>query len=99
MDGSGHLDSDALSSAEDFYHRTQEYVYANAFTESSIRMLQALLLMAQYQQGAMGFNEFYLNVGHESLGLHISHLETGTLSPQHREVRRRLWWGCFCLDR
>ena len=104
MDGSDHLDSDASSSAEDFYHSAQEYVYANAFTESSIRMLQALLLMAQYQQGAMRFNEFYLTVGYaarmaQSLGLHISRLETGTVSPQHRELRRRLWFGCFCLDR
>ena len=95
MVGSDHLDSDASSSAENFYHRAQEYVYANAFTESSIRMLQALLLMAQYQQGVMRFNEFYLTVGHtarmaQSLGLYISPLETGTVSPQHRELRRRL---------
>ena len=103
-DGNDNLDFDATSSGKDFYHRGQEYVYANAFTASSIGMLQALLLMAQYQQGAMQFNEFYLTVGHaarmaQSLGLHISRLETDTVLPQHRELRRRLWWGCFCLDR
>lgn len=103
-DGNDHLDFDATSCGKDFYHRAQDFVYANAFTASSIGMLQTLLLMAQYQQGAMRFNEFYLTVGHaarmaQSLGLHISRLETDTISPQHRELRRRLWWGCFCLDR
>ena len=103
-DGNDHLDFDATSCGQDFYHRAQDFVYANAFTASSIGMLQTLLLMAQYQQGAMRFNEFYLTVGHagrmaQSLGLHISRLETDTISPQHRELRRRLWWGCFCLDR
>ena len=46
-DGSDHLDFDATSSGKDFYHRAQEYVYANASTASSIGMLQALFLMAQ----------------------------------------------------
>ncbi|KAL8702744.1 MAG: hypothetical protein Q9201_004083 [Fulgogasparrea decipioides] len=54
---------DATSSGEDFYQRAQGYVYANAFTASNVRMLQALLLMALYQQGAMRFNECYLTVG------------------------------------
>ena len=104
MDGNDRMESDATSSGKDFYHRAQEYVYANAFTASSIGMLQALLLMAQYQQGAMRFKEFYLTVGHaarmaQSLGLHISRPDTDTVLPQYRELRRRLWWGCFCLDR
>lgn len=96
--------SDATSSGKDFYQRAQGYVYANAFTTSNAGMLQALLLMALYQQGAMRFREFYLTVGHaariaQSLGLHISRPESGPVEPQQREVRRRLWWGCFCTDR
>lgn len=103
-EGNDHLVFDAIGSSKDFYHRAQEYVYANAFTATSIGMLQALLLMAQYQQGTMLFNEFYLTIGHaarmaQSLGLHISRPETDTVLPQHRELCRRLWWGCFCLDR
>ena len=106
----GNIDSkdlsglDLIRSGKDFYRRAQDYVYANAFSASSIGMLQALLLMAQYQQGAMRFNEFYLTIGHaarmaQSLGLHISRPESISLSPQHQELYRRLWWGCFCLDR
>ena len=95
---------DAMTSGKDFYHRAQGYVYANAFTRSSIGMLQALLLMAQYQQGAMRSNECYLTIGHaarmaQSLGLHISRPESASVAPQQRELHRRLWWGCFCLDR
>lgn len=96
--------NDATSSGKDFYQRAQGYIYANAFTASNIRMLQALLLMALYQQGAMRFTEFYLTVGHaaritQTLGLHISRPDIEPIQPQQREVRRRLWWGCFCMDR
>ncbi|KAI4263182.1 MAG: hypothetical protein L6R42_001664 [Xanthoria sp. 1 TBL-2021] len=96
--------NDATSDGKEFYQRAQGYVYANAFTTSSVAILQALLLMALYQQGAIRFNEFYLTVGHatriaQSLGLHISPPELESVQPQHREVRRRLWWACFCMDR
>ncbi|KAL9595239.1 MAG: hypothetical protein Q9219_006573 [cf. Caloplaca sp. 3 TL-2023] len=96
--------SDAMSSGIDFYQRAQGYVYANAFTTCRVGILQALLLMALYQQASMRFNEFYLTVGHaariaQSLGLHISRLELGSAQPQKRELRRRLWWACFCMDR
>ncbi|KAL8778230.1 MAG: hypothetical protein Q9213_007509 [Squamulea squamosa] len=96
--------NDATSDSKEFYQRAQGYVYANAFTSSNVAMLQALVLMALYQQGAMRFNEFYLTVGHaariaQCLGFHISRPELETVQPQHREVRRRLWWACFCMDR
>lgn len=96
--------NDATGDGKEFYHRAQGYVYANAFTTSNVAMLQAFLLMALCQQGALRFNEFYLTVGHaariaQSLGLHISRPELESVQPQHREVRRRLWWACFCMDR
>ena len=85
-DGNGYLfqGCDAIGLGKDFYQRAQEYVYANAFTTSSIGMVQALLLIAQYQQGAMQFREFYLTIGHtarmaQSLGLHISRPEAATI--------------------
>ncbi|KAL8636667.1 MAG: hypothetical protein Q9228_005961 [Teloschistes exilis] len=96
--------NDATTDGREFYQRAQGYVYANAFATNNIAMVQALLLMALYQQGAMRFNEFYLTVGHatriaQSLGLHISRPELESVQPQHREVRRRIWWACFCMDR
>ncbi|KAL8833378.1 MAG: hypothetical protein Q9176_008006 [Flavoplaca citrina] len=96
--------NDATTDGRAFYQRAQGYVYASAFTTINVAMLQALLLMALYQQAAMRFNEFYLTVGHatriaQSLGLHISRPELESVQPQHREVRRRMWWACFCMDR
>lgn len=103
-DGVGLYGFNAMISCKDFYERAQGYVYANAFTISSVGMLQALLLMSLYQQEAMCFKEFYLTIGHaarmaQSLGLHISRPEIEDVQPQQREMRRRLWWGCFCMDR
>ena len=103
-DGIGIRGFNATSSGKDFYDRAQGYVYANAFTRSSVGMLQALMLMSLYQQEAMRFKEFYLTIGHaarmaQSLGLHISRPEIEDVQPQQREMRRRLWWGCFSMDR
>ena len=97
-------DFHAKASGKAFYEYAKAYVYANAFIAPSIRMLQALLLMAVYQQGALQFKELYLTVGRaariaQSLGVHISRPEVDAGLPQHRELRRRLWWSCFCLDR
>ena len=101
-----HLPSgfDAKASGEEFFRRAQDYVYANAFTMIRIGMIQALLLIAQYQQIVMRFEESYLAIGHasrmaQSVGLHISRPESDSLLPQHQELRRRLWWACFCFDR
>ncbi|KAL9011913.1 MAG: hypothetical protein Q9173_003284 [Seirophora scorigena] len=96
--------NDATSDGKEFHQRAQGYLYPNAFTTSNIAMLQALLLMALYEQGAMRFNQFYLTVGHatriaQSLGLHISRPELESVQPQHREARRRIWWACFSMDR
>ncbi|KAL8838831.1 MAG: hypothetical protein Q9170_001986 [Blastenia crenularia] len=96
--------NDATTDGREFYQRAQGYMYANAFVTSNVAMLQALLMMALYQQGAMRFNEFYLTVGHatriaQSLGLHISRPELDSVQPHHREARRRMWWACFCMDR
>ena len=95
---------DAKAVGRDFYKEAQAHIYVNAFIESGTIMLQALLLMGLYQQDTMQFIEFYLTAGHaarmaQSLGFHISRPDKPTVKPQPRELRRRLWWACFCLDR
>lgn len=86
-----------------FFYQAEEIVNRNAF-KPSVPMVQALLLVALYQQGAMRPNACYLAAGHaarmaQSLALHISRPDTVPIIPQHRELHRRLWWSCFCLDR
>ncbi|KAL8830061.1 MAG: hypothetical protein Q9191_001654, partial [Dirinaria sp. TL-2023a] len=88
----------------DLYSRAQDYILANAFSENNVEMVQALLLMILFLQMTMRIDKIYLLVGHASrmaqnLGLHISRPESESISPQQHELRRRLWWGCFCFDR
>ena len=95
---------DALATSKRFYHYAQSYIYPTAFAGRRVTVLQALLLMALYQQNTMQFIECYLTVGHaarmaQSLGFHISRPDKASIRPEHRELQRRLWWACFCLDR
>lgn len=93
-----------VATGNHYYHRARLYLCANAFKKISTSMLQAFLLLAIYQQGSMQFHECYITVGHaariaQCLGFHISRPDKDTLMPLQRELRRRLWWACFCLDR
>jgi hypothetical protein len=33
------------------------------------------------------------------LGLHTSSANPDRIEPLDKELRKRLWWGCFSLDR
>ena len=92
-----------VEAGKEFYHRARGFVLTNMFDSGSIEMVQALLLMAQYQQGTMRPNQCWLTVGHatrmsQGIGLHLD-LSDLKISPIERELAKRLWWGCFCLDR
>jgi hypothetical protein len=95
--------TDVYDAGMRFYQRGNGFVMAHAFNMCSIAMIQTLLLVAQYQQGTMRSNECWLTTGHATrmalgLGLHTSPTSP-TRKPLDRELRRRLWWGCFSLDR
>ncbi|KAI9736361.1 MAG: hypothetical protein M1834_001247 [Cirrosporium novae-zelandiae] len=96
--------TDAYQTGRQFYFRARNLIVATAFNYSSVQMVRALLLMAQYQQYTLRANESWLAIGHatrmaQGLGLHVSNPIDDGLPPEEREVRKRLWWGCFCLDR
>jgi len=96
--------ADIYKAGKQFYQRGNGFVVAHAFHACSVPMLQTLLLMAQYQQGTTRPNECWLTIGHATrmalgLGLHTSSEESDSGSPLDRELRKRLWWGCFSLDR
>ena len=96
--------ADVYEAGKQFYQRGQGFIIANAFNRCSIVMLQSLLLMAQYQQGTMRSNQCWLTTGHATrmalgLGLQSDLPSNTSLPPHEQELRRRLWWGCFSLDR
>jgi hypothetical protein len=96
--------NDVYEAGRQFYQRGRSFVVANAFNTCNISMLQALLLMAQYQQGTMKANQCWLTIGHatrmaQGLGLHVSQQAHYPVPPAEQELHKRLWWGCFSLDR
>ncbi len=105
----GHLDErppfdDTSRASFEFYSSAREYIVSNAFDLTNIRMLQVLLLMAQYQQSTLRSRQCYLTIGHatrmaQELGLPFPLPQSSCVSPLGRELRLRLWWGCFSLDR
>ncbi|RDW62530.1 hypothetical protein BP5796_10832 [Coleophoma crateriformis] len=96
--------SDIYHAGEEFFQRAQMFVAVKAFSFSSVGLVQALLLMALYQQSVFRANACWLTIGHTSrmargLGLHLEVPRSSRLPLPDRELRRRLWWACFCLDR
>jgi Fungal specific transcription factor domain len=95
---------EAYDSGKQFYRRARGFIIPSMFTGNSIGMLQNLLLMVQYQQGTMRANQCWLTIGYairmaQGLGLHLVMPEDKSLHPVEVELRKRLWCGCFCLDR
>lgn len=95
---------DVHNEGKRFYQRGNGFVIAHAFSVCSIPMLQTLLLVAQYQQGTMRANECWLTTGHamrmaSGLGLHTTSRIPDGMDPLEGQLRKRLWWGCFALDR
>ena len=87
-----------------FYLRANGFLIANCHSLCSIKMLQTLLLAVQYQQGTLRSDECYSTIGIATrmafgLGLHTLSAADSSLPALEIELRRRLWWGCFSLDR
>ncbi len=95
---------DVYNEGRRFYERANGFIVAHAFNICSIFMLQILLLAVQYQQGTMRPNECWLTTGHATrmalgLGLHTNSRLPDSVDRLERQLRKRLWWGCFALDR
>ena len=102
-DITSHL-NDSPRPGYEFYSRARELIVAKSLDVVSISMVQALLLMALYQQNTLRSRQCYLTVGHaarvaQELGLHIPLPDGQGISSLDKELRLRLWWGCFSLDR
>lgn len=89
--------------AAQFLQRARKIVYAHVFRHESLELVQALLLMSHYLQGTLELKECWSLVGLMirtalSLGLHLN--PSGAVeSMVERELRKRVWWGCYVIDR
>jgi hypothetical protein len=86
-----------------FFKRAKTLVFSGLLQAGSIELIQALLLMGQYLHGSLELNNCWTVVGlairtAQGLGLHLDRGEFAADVVEH-EVRKRVWWGCFIIDR
>lgn len=92
-----------LSTTTRFVAHAKEIVFPTMFRESTLEMVQALLLMCHYLQGTLELNECWNLVGlmiRTAIGLDI-HLQQSseTMTSVEHEISKRVWWGCAVIDR
>ncbi|OQU94897.1 Fungal specific transcription factor domain-containing protein [Cladophialophora immunda] len=89
--------------ASGFMSRAKAIIYANLFRTGSLEIVQALLLLCLYLQGTSELNKCWNLVGlmirmAYGIGLHMDPARFG-VGHIEKEMRKRIWWGCFNLDR
>lgn len=95
---------EAVSMAADFVGKAKRIVFAQIFRQESLELVQSLLMMCQYLQSTLELNQCWSLVGLMtrtaiSLGLHFNPPASESLTTVEKEVRKRVWWGCFMIDR
>lgn len=97
-------ETEAVGMAADFVDKAKRIVFAQMFRQESLELVQSLLLMCQYLQSTLELNQCWSLVGLMtrtaiSLGLHFNPPASESLTTIEREVRKRVWFGCFMIDR
>lgn len=90
--------------AAPFIDRARALLLSRVFRGADLQLVQALLLLCHYLQGTLQLDECWNLVGlmirsAVSMGLHLDPGSDGSLSAVDVEERKRVWWGCFVLDR
>lgn len=86
-----------------YFKRAKTLIFSGLLQSGSVELVQALLLMGQYLHGSLELNNCWTVVGlairtAQGLGLHLDP-SSFTSDIIEQEVRKRVWWGCFVLDR
>lgn len=97
-------EQDIFSRAAPFVARARKIIFSHTYKNTDFALVQAMLLLSHYLQGTLELNECWILVGlmvrsAVSIGLHQDPTDRGSLTSVEREMRKRLWWGCFILDR
>lgn len=92
-----------MTTVSPFVARSRDIIFSHIFKKGNLELIQALLLMCHYLQGTLELNECWNLVGlmirtAVTIGLHLNP-DGFSLSTVEREVRKRVWWGCFIIDR
>ncbi|OQV11205.1 Fungal specific transcription factor domain-containing protein [Cladophialophora immunda] len=95
--------SDVPAAVPPFSDRARTIILAQVYKRGNLELMQGLLLLCHYLQGTLDLNECWNLVGLMirtafSIGLHLNP-DSLSVSSVEKEVRKRVWWGCFALDR
>ncbi|CAG8461387.1 10174_t:CDS:2 [Ambispora gerdemannii] len=92
---------DPTTTGDGFFERAKELL-KDEFDDAQLSTLQALLLMAAYQQGAKNsrtwiYTGLAIRIA-QDMGLHRDSAKW-SLDETQTEVRKRVWWSCYMSDR
>lgn len=90
--------------ASSFEKHARHIILSRIFEKADLSLIQAMLLLCHYLQGTLCLNECWNLVGlmvraAQSLGLHLDPSKEASFTTTEKEIRKRVWWGCFILDR
>ncbi|KAH7372169.1 fungal-specific transcription factor domain-containing protein [Cadophora sp. MPI-SDFR-AT-0126] len=78
-------------------------ILTHIYKKGNLEFVQALLILCHYLQGTLRLNECWNLVGLMirtafSIGLQLNPIDL-PLPTVDKEMRKRVWWGCFIIDR
>ena len=87
-----------------YFDRAQALLPLNTWNESSLELVQYLLLTSQYLQSTDRPHQTWMTVGSavriaQGLGLHLRETSANHPDVDERELLRRIWYGCILMDR
>ncbi|KAI8635936.1 fungal-specific transcription factor domain-containing protein [Parasitella parasitica] len=96
-------DPHAPDTAGDIFYERAKCLLDDYYDTPKISTVQALLLMASHQQGAMKSARAWLYSGMafrmaQDLGLNRN-CDHWNISPEERDRRKRVFWCCYIVDR
>lgn len=85
-----------------FFKRAKVLAFSSIL-QARIELVQALLLMSHYLHGSLELNHCWTVIGlairtAQELGLYLAPANF-TEDIIEQEIRKRVWWGCFVIDR
>ncbi|UKZ46669.1 hypothetical protein TrVGV298_000875 [Trichoderma virens] len=85
-----------------FFKRAKMLAFSSIL-QARIELVQALLLMSHYLHGSLELNHCWTVIGlairtAQELGLYLDSTNF-TNDIVEQEIRKRVWWGCFVIDR
>lgn len=104
--GCDHLDlelSHIYELSQTFHGRASELIYSVVYDIATLEVVQALHLVTLHLNSNMQFNRMWTSTGvlvrtAQALGLHLDPSDWN-ISTVEKELRKRLWWSIYALDR